>query len=522
MESTWAQLLVGLLSMLGVFVAAALGVALLSWSPVFGPGRGGHSRWRSPARRLRDGALQLAALSVAGVRRVRVPRAATAWLSDTVRHPARLVVLGFAVAVLAGSLLLLLPFATESGRSAPLMTAVFTATSAVCVTGLVIEDTGTFWSGFGEAVILGLIQIGGFGIMTLASLLGLLVARRLRMRLQLGTQTETKTIGVGEVRRVVLGVVRVSLIAEAVVAAALAWRFADGYGLGTGRAVYLGVFHAISAFNNAGFGLYSDSLMQFTDDPLICLPIAAAVIIGGLGFPVLFELRRELRMPHRWSVHTKITVGMTVVLLGGGWAAISASEWSNPGTLGGLGLGGKLLAGFFTAVMPRTAGFNSLDVAEFNDVTLLIHNVLMFIGGGSAGTAGGIKVTTFALLGFVVLAEVRGEPSVHALGRKLPAGVQRQALTIVLLSVAAVATSTLVLLALTPFRLDQVLFEVTSAFATVGLSTGITAQLGTAGHVILTLLMFIGRLGPITAAAALALRERTRRYELPEERPIVG
>jgi trk system potassium uptake protein len=451
-----------------------------------------------------------------------VPEAVSAWLSKALRHPARLVVLGFAVAVLAGSALLLLPFATESGRSAPLMTAVFTATSAVCVTGLVIEDTGTFWSGFGEAVILGLIQIGGFGIMTLASLLGLLVARRLRMRLQMGTQAETKALGVGDVRRVVLGVVRISLTVEAVVAALLAWRLAHGYGNGPGRAVYLGVFHAVSAFNNAGFGLYADSLMEFVGDPLVCLPITAAVVIGGLGFPVLFELRRELGTPRRWSIHTKITVGMTVLLLTGGWVAISLSEWSNPGTLGGLGLGGKLLAGFTASVMTRTAGFNSLDVAEFNDVTLLIQDVLMFIGGGSAGTAGGIKVTTFALLGFVILAEIRGEPSVHALGRRLPAGVQRQALTIALLSVAAVAASTVALMALTPFRLDQVFFEVTSAFATVGLSTGITAHVGTAGHVILSLLMFIGRLGPITAAAALALRERTRRYELPEERPIVG
>ncbi|WP_412749956.1 TrkH family potassium uptake protein [Krasilnikovia sp. M28-CT-15] len=443
-------------------------------------------------------------------------------LWDVVRHPARLVVLGFAVAVLLGSALLSLPFATESGRSAPLMTAVFTATSAVCVTGLVVVDTGTYWSGFGEVVILGLIQIGGFGIMTLASLLGLLVSRRLRMRMQLGAQAETKAIGVGEVRRVVFGVVRVSLAVEALVAVVLTWRFADGYGEAWGRAAYLGVFHAVSAFNNAGFGLFSDSLMRFVADPFVCLPIDTAVIIGGLGFPVLFELRRELRRPRRWSIHTKITVVMTVVLLTGGWVAVSAAEWSNPGTLGGLGTGGKLLAGLTTAVMTRTAGFNSLDVAQFTDVTLLMHDVLMFIGGGSAGTAGGIKVTTFALLGFVILAEVRGNPTVHALGRRLPADVQRQALTVALLSVTTVTASAVALLALTSFRLDQVLFEVTSAFATVGLTTGITAQVGTPGHVILILLMFIGRLGPITAAAALALRQRTRRYERPEERIIVG
>ncbi len=262
--------------------------------------------------------------------------------------------------------------------------------------------------------------------------------------------------------------------------------------------------------------------MQFVGDPLICLPICAAIIIGGLGFPVLFELRRELRTPRKWSLHTKITVVMTVVLLGGGWVLITWAEWTNAGTLGRLGVAEKLLAGFTTAVMPRTAGFNSLDLAQMRDVTLLINDVLMFIGGGSAGTAGGIKVTTFALLGFVILAEIRAEPSVHALGRRLPAGIQRQALTIALLSVGLVMAATLVLLALTPFTLNQVLFEVLSAFATVGMTTGITAHVGTAGHAILIALMFIGRLGPVTAAAALALRQRTRRYELPEEQTIVG
>jgi trk system potassium uptake protein TrkH len=523
MDSTWAQLLLGLLVIAGFFLAVAAGVLLLAWVPLHAP-PDLPARWRGLAgrERLRSVVWRCAAALWAAARRLRPPAAVVARLSVAIRHPARLVVLGFAAAVVVGTGLLSLPFATETGSSAGWVTALFTATSAVCVTGLVIEDTGSFWSGFGEAVILGLIQIGGFGIMTLASLLGLLVARRLRMRLQLGTQAETKTLGVGDIRRVVLGVVRVSLLVEAVVAVMLTWRFADGYGETWGRAGYLGLFHAVSAFNNAGFGLYADSLMRFVDDPLICLPIVAAVIIGGIGFPVLFELRRELRTPHRWSVHTKITLWATGMLLAGGWLAISVSEWSNQSTLGRLDVGGKLLAGLTHAVMPRTAGFNSLDVAKMNDITLLINDVLMFIGGGSGGTAGGVKVTTFALLGFVILAEIRGEPSVHALGRKLPVGVQRQALTIALLSVAAVAISTLALMALTPFPLDQVLFEVTSAFATVGMSTGITAQVGTAGHVILITLMFIGRLGPITAAAALALRVRTRRYELPEERPIVG
>jgi trk system potassium uptake protein TrkH len=523
MESTAGQLLVALLLVAGVLLAFALGIALLMWAPLNASQSDERERpLRRKAARIGRALTGWPQRLLLRLRGWRLPATVKTPLFHAVGHPARLVVAGFAAAVLAGSALLTLPFATEAGIGAPLMTAVFTATSAVCVTGLVVVDTGTYWSGFGEAVILLLIQIGGFGIMTLASLLGLLVARRLRLRLQLGTQAETKALGVGEVRRVVLGVLRISVVVEVLVAACLTWRFADGYGHGWGRATYLGVFHSVSAFNNAGFGLYPDSLMRFVTDPLICLPIVAAIIIGGLGFPVLFELRRELRTPQRWSLHTKITVGMTVILLAGGWLAIAISEWTNKATLGPLGVAGKLHASFVTAVMPRTAGFNSLDVAGMRDVTLLLHDALMFIGGGSAGTAGGIKVTTFAVLGFVILAEIRGEPSVHALGRKLPSGVQRQALTIALLSVAAICVSTLGLLVLTPFSLDVVMFEVVSAFATVGLSTGITAQVGTAGHVILTLLMFIGRVGPITAVTALALRERTRRYERPEERPVVG
>lgn len=523
MDPVWGQLLVVLLAVLAIFVAIALGVALLVLVPLKTPPVRSRRRWvRERGRRLRSSVRDSARRLWTRLRQGRATALVAAWWVALARHPSRLVLLGFAVAVTVGSAILLLPFATETGRGASVSTALFTATSAVCVTGLVVEDTSSYWSGFGEVAILGLIQVGGFGIMTLASLLGLLVARRLRIRLQLGAQAETKALAVGDVRRVVLGVLRVSLLFEAAVAAVLTWRFATGYGESWGRATYLGVFHAVSAFNNAGFGLYPDSLMRFVDDPLICLPITVAVIAGGLGFPVLFELRRELTSPRLWSMHTKITVGATVALLAGGWLMISVAEWSNDATLGRLGVGGKLLAGFTHAVMPRTAGFNSLDVSQMRDVTLLVNDVLMFIGGGSAGTAGGIKVTTFALLGFVILAEIRGEPSVHVLGRRLPSGVQRQALTIALLSVTAVAVATMALLALTPYRLDVVLFEVVSAYATVGMSTGITADVGDAGHAILTVLMFVGRVGPVTAAAALALRERTRRYELPEERPIVG
>jgi potassium uptake TrkH family protein len=431
-------------------------------------------------------------------------------------------VTGFAAAIAVGTALLMLPVAREGPGGASALEALFTATSAVCVTGLVVVDTPSYWTGFGEGVILALIQVGGFGIMTFASLLVVLVSRRLGLRARLTAAAETKTLGLGEVRSVVAGVVKFSLALEAVTATVLTLRFALGYDEPWPDALWLGVFHAVSAFNNAGFALYSDSLMRFATDPWICLPIASAVIAGGLGFPVLFELRRRLRRPRAWSLHTKIVLWATGAFLAGGTAFITALEWSNPGTLGPLDVPGKLLAGFFQGVMPRTAGFNSVDIGQMNPASWLGMDVLMFVGGASAGTAGGIKVTTFAVLFFVIYAEVRGEGAVNIFNRRLHGDVQRQALTVVLLSVAAVAASTIVFMVFTDISLDRSLFEVTSAFATVGLSTGITADLPAPEQILLTALMFIGRLGPITVASALALRPRVRMYDLPEERPVIG
>ncbi|SDJ96355.1 potassium uptake protein, TrkH family [Actinopolyspora mzabensis] len=452
----------------------------------------------------------------------RVP-SARAVIRRVAGKPARVVASGFALAIAVGTILLMLPVASEEGTATGWVAALFTATSSICVTGLIVVDTPGHWSMFGELVILGLIQVGGFGIMTLASLLGLLVTRRLGLRMQRSAATETKTFGIGAVRRVVLGVLTISLVVEALTALALTARLVAGYGEPLGRASYLGVFHAVSAFNNAGFALYSDSLVGFATDPWICLPIVVAFMLGGLGFPVLFELGRHARrQQHRWSLHLRITLGAYAALVVVGVVAVIGIEWNNPATLGQYEAPGRLLAGFFQGVTPRTAGFNTVDVGAMQPASLLVTDVLMFIGGGSAGTAGGIKVTTFALLGFVMLAEARGEPHVHVLGRKLPREVHRQALTVVLAGVGLVLVATLALLLLSSFKLDAVLFEATSAFGTVGLSTGITGELSRPGQLILVVLMFVGRIGPITVASALALRERGKRYDLPEERPIVG
>jgi trk system potassium uptake protein TrkH len=438
------------------------------------------------------------------------------------RHPGQVVVVAFAIAIAIGTATLMLPPAREGDGGASFLDALFTSTSAVCVTGLSTVDVPNYWTPFGQVVILVLIQVGGFGIMTMATLLGLLISRRLGLRSRLTTTAEARTVGIADVREVIIGIVKVTVVIEAVTAVVLAFRFALAYDESPGRAAYLGLFHAVSAFNNAGFALWSDSLMGFAADPWVCLPISAAVILGGIGFPVLFELRKEFRQTQLWSIHLRITLGGTILLLAAGMVFITANEWTNPATLGALDPPGRLLAGFTQSVMPRTAGFNSLDFAEMKETSLLATTVLMFIGGGSGGTAGGIKVTTFFLLLYVILAEVRGEPDVEAGKRRIDPRGQRQALTVALLSVAAVVGSSLVLMELTDLSLAVATFEVTSAFATVGLSTGVTASLPVAAKVLLIGLMFLGRLGPITLVSALALRERQHRYRLPEGRPLIG
>ena len=402
-----------------------------------------------------------------------VPRALAAGFTRFIRafaprHPAQVIVLGFAAAVAVGTGLLLLPMAKAGDGGASLLEALFTATSAVCVTGLITVDTPVFWSGFGQVVILILIQVGGFGVMSFGTLLGVLTARRLGLRSRISAATETKSSGFGDVRRVLVGVLLISVVVEAALAVILAVRFMAGYGYPLGDAVWHGVFHSISSFNNAGFALYSDNLMGFVGDPWICLPIAAAVIIGGLGFPVLFELGRQYRRPVHWSMNTKLVLVGSGILLAGGTVFLTAVEWANPATLGGLHPAERMLAGFFQSVITRTAGFNSIDIAQMNPVSWLGMDVLMFIGGGPAGTAGGLKITTFAVLFFILSTELQGGTAVNIFGKRLSRAVHRQAITVVLLAIALVTGSTMFLMLITDFGQERILFEVVSAFATVG------------------------------------------------------
>ncbi|SEP82061.1 potassium transporter TrkG [Arthrobacter sp. OV608] len=437
-------------------------------------------------------------------------------------HPVRAVPVAFLMVILIGAALLMLPASRTDPDADAFLDSLFTSVSAVCVTGLVTVDTATFWTPFGHVVILALIQVGGFGIMTLATLLALLVRKSIGLRGQLVAQTETHTLNLGDVRAVLLRVAKIMSTFEAATAAILTARFWIAYDQNPGTALWHGIFHAISAFNNAGFSVYSNNLIGFAEDPWIITPICLAIIAGGLGFPVIIQLTRGETKPRNWTVHLRLTIYGTLFLLIAGMALFAAFEWNRNETLGPLSLTGKILGSFAGSVFPRTAGFNSIDYGAAAPETLMVTNILMFIGGGSAGTAGGIKITTFLVLGFAIWNEVRGRDQVTIAHRSVSSSSQRQALSVALLGVAAVVIGTMLLLIFTDYSLEKVLFESISAFGTVGMSTGITYNLPPSAEWVLMALMFTGRIGTVTVASALALSARPRLYRLPEERPIIG
>ncbi|RKS77487.1 Trk-type K+ transport system membrane component [Motilibacter peucedani] len=445
--------------------------------------------------------------------------------------PAQIVILVFGLGLAVATVLLRLPIAAKGSQSATWLQSLFTAASAIFVTGLQVDTPD--WTPFGNAVILAGIQVGGFGIMTLSSVLALLVSHRLGLRNRILAQTETAGFGLGDVRRVVLVVLVTSLAIETVGAVVLSLRFALAHDMGIGSAVWNGVFTSVSSFNQAGLVLSKNSLVPYVGDAWICLTVSVAAILGGFGFPVLLEIGREGRRVgwhpreifggrRTWTLHTRITVAGTLLLLVVGFVTLAAAEWSNSKTLAPLSWPHKLLAAFFMSAQSRSTGFNSVDIGGMTDEGWLATDALMFIGGGSASTAGGIKVTTFFVLLFAIIAEARGDAHVQVFRRTIPEQTLRIAVSVALLGVAWVFAGTLLLLALSNQPLDKVLFESISAFSTTGLSAGITADLPKPAQAVLVLLMFVGRVGTVTTASALALRERRQLYRYPAERTLIG
>ncbi|GAA1346948.1 TrkH family potassium uptake protein [Falsarthrobacter nasiphocae] len=436
--------------------------------------------------------------------------------------PARLAILAFLLIVTLFTVLLMLPAASSNGQSTPLHDALFTAVSAVCVTGLTVVSTADHWSFFGQAVILLGIFIGGLGTLTLASILALVVSKKLGVRGKLIAQ-EAMNSGnrLGEVGSLLRIVISVSLVAEAIIALWLFVRFLT-LGETPAQAAWHGVFYAISTFNNAGFTPHSDGLIPYEFDLWILVPIMLGGFVGSLGFPVMLVLIKKGLVFRTWNLHAKLTVQMSLLLLVVGAILWGLMEWDNVKTIGTLSTPDKIVHALFASVMSRSLGFNLVDMNAMTSDTMLLTDMLMFAGGGSASTAGGIKVTTIAVMFLAILAEARGDEDVKVYGRTIPPGAMRVAISVIVMGGTIVAVGTLLLLRISHESLDRVLFEVISAFATCGLSTGLSGELPAEGKYVLTILMFFGRVGTVTLAAALALRERRTLYHFPEERPIIG
>ena len=450
-------------------------------------------------------------------------------------HPSRLIVLAFMGVVALGTVLLMMPFTSVSGTPTSFADALFTSASAVTVTGLSSVDTALHWNIYGHFVIALLIQIGGFGIVGFATLLGYLVDGRISLSSRVSARAEATVSGNPDIRKLITSILKMMLFFEALLFIFLFYRFFTEYGYDFQDAVGHGAFHAISAFNNAGFALYSDSLMSFARDSWIIVPIFVGAFMGSLGFPVLAEGwdriknstnkflgRKFVFLPVQWSLNSRIILWASLVLVVGGTAYIAILEWNNPRTLGPLDPFTKILDSIFASIMPRTAGFNAQDITAMHPSTWLGMDLLMFIGGGSASTAGGIKIGTAVVLAYIVFTEIRGETAVNIGNRRLPRSIQRQALTIVGLTASVSAFAILIMRLTTEFPLDMIIFDVLSAVCTVGLSTGVTMEMHDPGKVMFAILMFIGRVGPVSMATALALRKAKRHFEYPKESPLIG
>ncbi|TIH39092.1 TrkH family potassium uptake protein [Subtercola vilae] len=452
------------------------------------------------------------------------------------RSPSRFAIIIFAILVVLFTMVLSLPAASASGRGTGLADSLFTAVSVICVTGLSTVDMATHWSVFGEVVIYIGVQIGAIGVLTLASLLGLIVSRRLGLRSRLlaageadpsrthaGVAGSSQAVRLGEVGGLLATVAVSALVIELGLAVLLFPRMLID-GLAPGSAALQSLYYSAMAFTNTGFSPNAEGLTPYASDYYFLGILMLGVFLGSIGFPVIYALSRALRTPgrQRWSLHVKLTLLTSATLLGVGAVLYFALEFSNPATFGPMGVGEKAFQSLFLSTMTRSGGFATIPIDQLNGSSMLVTDMLMFIGGGSASTAGGIKVTTIAILFLAAFAEARGNDSMEAFGRRIPADILRLAVSVVLWGATTVAVSTIVILQISHAALDAVLFDVISAFGTSGLSTGLTASLPDAGVYVMAATMFMGRIGTVTFAAALALRQRRQLYKHPEERPIVG
>ncbi len=468
-----------------------------------------------------------------GDRRVRVertqPEQFTVKSPKPLRHappPAVSLLLLFAILITVGTFLLMLPIASASGEGTRFIDALFTATSASCVTGLVVLDTANHWSPFGQVVIMVLIQLGGFGIMAGSTLLLFLFLRRTTLRDRVLVQESLGGLQLGSVTTLVKRIAIFTLVCELIGAVILSIAFMAGPEAGPRwhpMGIWWGIFHSISAFNNAGFDLTGgfQSLIPFRDDWVVLLTHGLLLVLGGLGFAIVGDAVARRRWS-RMALETKLVITATIVLLVGGTVLIGLIEWTNPATLGALPPEQRVLNAFFESATLRTAGFTALDTGALVESTLFVVMALMFVGGASGSTAGGIKVNTFAVLIIAIISTVKGEPSATAFGRRIKHAIVYRALAVLILAIGFVFLTGLGLTLTTDATFVQTLFEAVSAFGTVGASTGITPDLSDPARLITSFAMFVGRLGPLTLVLALAARAHPVSYRPAVESVRIG
>ena len=452
----------------------------------------------------------------------------------TTSSPSRFAIIVFSALILITTALLSLPIASTDRRVTPLADALFTAVSTICVTGLSTVDMSTHWSGFGLAVIFIGVNIGGLGVLTLASVMGLVISKRLGLRAKLiaagdtnpmrahgGPVNESQTVRLGEVGALLR---TVAISAFTIEAGLMILLYPALVLAGTSplTALWEAPFYAAMAFTNTGFTPNPGGLEPFAQNYYVLSVLMLGVFLGSLGFPVIYTLAKHVWHVKKWSLHSKLTLITTTLLFLLGALAFLVLEYNNPRTFGSMDAVDTTIQAMFLSAMTRSGGFSVIDIADLNGSSMLAACMLMFVGGGSASTAGGIKVTTLAVLAIAVWSEAKGRGSVEAFGRRIPSDVQRVALSVVAWGATIVALSTIVIAQITKADIIDVLFDVISAFGTVGLSSGLTAELPDAGKYILAATIFMGRIGTVTLAAAVAATSRSQYYSLPVERPIVG
>jgi trk system potassium uptake protein len=435
--------------------------------------------------------------------------------------PPRILVVGFALIILLGACLLSLPIAAAGGERLRFLDALFTATSATCVTGLVVVDTGTFFTTFGQIVIISLIQVGGLGFMTMATLIALALRRKITIKERLILQEAMNQGSMEGIVRLIRRVIVYSLLVEVSAAILLSIRFSVDLGIRKG--IYFGIFHSISLFNNAGFDLFGEfhSLTDYVNDVVVNVIAVSLIVIGGIGFVVIADIV-ELKQKQKLSLHSKVVLATTAALILTGTFVIFVFEFTNPKTLGSLNAAGKVLASLFQSVASRTAGANTLDIAGLRQASQFFIILLMFVGASPGSTGGGIKTTTFATIIGAVIAMIRGKEEIVFFNYRVGQERIYKAITLSLFAIALVIAVTMLLSATEDVYFLTILFEATSAFSTTGLSMGLTPHLSDFGKLVIALTMFAGRLGPITLAYALGPKKEKELFKHPEGKIIIG